>query len=542
MSSEVDRLLSEAVQSSHDSGADLCNQAYAAHLRDRNKPHLAFSAAIAHVLRSSGESNAFVCRDLLRNLKASARFGETPPRSRPENVDRWDFVRELSSQAGISLDLARLSFLQRKDRHRRHRAEVETAALAITDAEQGEDGSTSTSQQARSAAGWSYKQDEVERLLTRAGQYLREVQRDMEFLRDHADKLAAQVRRVALQKAEQNAAASTAPAAAAPADVAPEDMDEADHVEALLKMTENAIATAAAPEAVSVEVAKAPPPLQDVVPQEGAESATRTAVPELPPGIDQNGLVDDLIIPTFGQFLEKQLLPLYVRDIPFHTLQHLTDHYCGVTLDSDDEREALKAAGGSSTSQKVKSKGPGRRLVRSATADSVASEASQSPTASRPALRDRAREKEEPLGQLIQAAEKTTAMRAQMANSVVEKRKVGKPALPDVIAARPSRKPAASLRETSMAPPSARPEKRHSHVMSTPRVSKALLLSPTTTSAAKKRRLMISPVQWRSRTSAAEARLPVPSPVASATATANFDAFDDDTPWKAKKGSGLEFE
>jgi hypothetical protein len=52
-----------------------------------------------------------------------------------------------------------------------------------------------------------------------------------------------------------------------------------------------------------------------------------------------------LLFPTFGEFMDKQLVPLYIADIPFPNLTYLSERYCGVPLDSDDEEQAWKLIG-----------------------------------------------------------------------------------------------------------------------------------------------------------------------------------------------------
>jgi hypothetical protein len=54
---------------------------------------------------------------------------------------------------------------------------------------------------------------------------------------------------------------------------------------------------------------------------------------------------DPLRFPTFGEFMDKQLVPLYIADIPFPNLTYLSKNYCGVPLDSDDEEQAWKFIG-----------------------------------------------------------------------------------------------------------------------------------------------------------------------------------------------------
>jgi len=49
--------------------------------------------------------------------------------------------------------------------------------------------------------------------------------------------------------------------------------------------------------------------------------------------------------PRFGQFLDRHILPLYIADIPFVNLRILAEHYCGIPMDSDDESRVLESLG-----------------------------------------------------------------------------------------------------------------------------------------------------------------------------------------------------
>lgn len=64
-----------------------------------------------------------------------------------------------------------------------------------------------------------------------------------------------------------------------------------------------------------------------------------------PANVTDSLVSDALVWPTFGEFVDHQLVPLYIADIPFHYLQTLIEKYCGAPLDSDDEERAWKTIG-----------------------------------------------------------------------------------------------------------------------------------------------------------------------------------------------------
>lgn len=65
--------------------------------------------------------------------------------------------------------------------------------------------------------------------------------------------------------------------------------------------------------------------------------------------------------PSFGDFLVRQLMPLYVKDVPFANLRVLAERYCGLSLDSDDEDRVWRAAGRHEGRPKVRASRASRR-------------------------------------------------------------------------------------------------------------------------------------------------------------------------------------
>ncbi|CAE8738563.1 unnamed protein product [Polarella glacialis] len=326
-SCDVQRMILEAGSSlaaGGDEGAaylSLC-QAFAAHLRRQDRVHLGFSATMPPffaLLRSGANSGAALtsCAALFRRLKAAARFGDKPPTTRPDGMTRWDFVRELCAQAGLSLDLARLAYAQRRDQRRR-RTEVGTTA---------------------ESSELLIGSDELQSVLARAGRHLRAAQIDIERLRDEAEILGNQqevMHRVPLPMVSASAPSGRS---------LPEGGGGAQSVEAV---GDALFGSEALPLPIADDAA------EDLEEQPELPKATTLAAEDgLLIGINYEGVVDELLIPNFGQFLDKQLLPLYVGDIPFAVLRDLLEHYCGLPMDSGDEQQAWKVLGRSPPVQKA---------------------------------------------------------------------------------------------------------------------------------------------------------------------------------------------
>lgn len=348
------------------------------HLEDRDQPHLGFSAAVPLLYnifqeavksaRSSGgtapECNIEVrdafsqCASVIRHLMRSARFGKSPPRRKPDNIARADYVRELCAQLGLCLDLARLRFVHSKHLKAK-RASTKPGALVPfrSAAQQTATEGTLTEESV------CVDREEVKDCLSRAGKYLAAVQMDMDR---HHDTIVEQVRQAQAAKA----------AAELP------EMQESDAEETSTRMASRS----ASPQPLGDQDAGAEAAEGDVNSRFGialgwqqalaqaltdkqqkaakedqvlALLAAATATPEPTGAMETSGksnvaVQEDssppdslvpLLTPTFGEFLANQLLPLYVADIPFETLGHLSDKYCGIPLDSDDERKAFKLLG-----------------------------------------------------------------------------------------------------------------------------------------------------------------------------------------------------
>lgn len=662
---EAARAGMETVRGSRERAHEAFQQAFAAHLQIRKRVHLSFSAAlpcffaelmkspadihpgqlVAPGLRASeAKTSAFAClAELLRQLQGAARFGDKPP-IRPEGMEKWEFVRELSSQAGLSLDLVRVHQAYRRHRRRQKPSHMDSdqTTLAIKDG-------VETSVEGKKGRGLELpteatpetdsnpvSQAEAQSALTRAGAYLRALQMPLEQLRDSANTLAASSKQRQSSRrgnpkdvaADAAAGSQSAPLLASSGDLGPllpiadaevagddgekdsaaehhvapdrQNDEEEEKLGDPVAIVSSAIAQPKQPEEPPVllvqEGAKSAVTLAEehhvapdrqkeeekqgdsvsVVPsaishpqlpeesavlqvQEEARSAMTLAeqLPELPVGISQQGVVDELLIPSFGQFIDQQLLPLYFRDIPFRILKDTLEHYCGVPIDSDDEEKASKLLD-ISTKQKATPSRPSKlkRRASEASGDGISmpptpsSQASTSLKAPPPDVR----RQEEPLAPLIQAVGSKPAIRSQMSHSVIEKRRTGGQSMTTgVLGAVPP--PSLRVPEGKRAPAAKEPSlkrmlkaaskdsgKSSSHparsqkIVATPRVSKALLVSPATAAAsAKKRRLLISPVQWRATQSFDRPPDENPETSAKSASIADFSIFEEDTPWKKKK-------
>jgi len=202
--------------------------------------------------------------------------------------------------------------------------------------------------------------------------------------------------------------------------------------------------------------------------------------------------------PSFGNFLEQQLLPLYVADVPFEYLRRIGETYCGTPLDSDDEDRAWQASGSTSelreqqqqqqhqrrqaqSSQKkrgakkeqqqraVTDTGESSALVlRAETSDRALVDLGAAigmPTTDLATAVAGNKSSAVPLGMLLEAATKDTTaqqapLRAQMSHSIVEKRRRERRAPPDMAlgelrvrrsALNPSTNPASPLPDVSWA-------------------------------------------------------------------------------------------
>lgn len=624
---EAARTGMKAGHGSRERAYEAFQQAFAVHVGNRRRVHLGFSAAlplffadlggspceicpgqlVAPGLRASEtKTSAFACMaEFLRQLQGAARFGDKPP-VRQEGMEKWEFVRELCAQAGVSLDLVRVHQAYRHHRRRQRTglADSEHTTPAIKGAAEasgeGKKGrALELLTQARPESDSNpVSQAEVKSALSRAGVYLRALQVPLEQLRDSANSLA-----VSFKRAQSRASLTNGPGIAAGsqleaspfasgADLGPllpiadvevlSDADEkedaktsvssaTDHLQqpevAVVEvLDESRPAVVQQPEVAVVEVqdevrpAVVQQPEVDVVEvQEEARPAVAVAedLPELPAGISPQGVVDELLIPSFGQFIDQQLLPLYVRDIPFRLLKDTLEHYCGVPVDSDDEDKALKVLDFSTKKKAAPSRsGKLKRRSSEVSADhfSMPGTPSSQGFTSR-VLPPDARPKEEPLAQLIQAVGSKPAVRSQMATSVIEKRRTGGPTQPDVAVPLPpprvpdapripsAKRPSSKRIEAAKVPPRSSSTSSSHPTRATPRVSKALLVSPATIqdSSKKKRRLMVSPVQWRAAPSFDRPPDANSESETRRASIADFSAFDEDTPWKKKRESSEIF-
>eukprot|EP00930_Biecheleria_cincta_P004983 TRINITY_DN105911_c0_g1_i1.p1 TRINITY_DN105911_c0_g1~~TRINITY_DN105911_c0_g1_i1.p1 ORF type:complete len:766 (-),score=142.05 TRINITY_DN105911_c0_g1_i1:143-2440(-) len=584
---EAARAGMKAEHGSREKSYEAFQQAFAVHVGNQERVYLGFSAAlpfffaelggspseicpgqlVAPGLRASEtKTSAFACTaELLRRLQGAARFGDKPP-VRPEAMEKLEFVRELCAQVGLSLDLVRVHQAYRRHRRRQRsgQPDSEHTIPSIKDAveasgEGKKERALELLSQARPESDSNpISQAEVQSALSRAGVYLRALQVPLEQLREFANSLAVSAKQAqsshrAVQKNEPGMAAGSqleVSSLASDADLAP-----------LLPIADvEVLGNAGEQEGAQAGVCSATDHLQRpeestaLQIQEEARPVAPVAedLPKLPAGISPQGVVDELLIPSFGQFIDQQLLPLYARDIPFRLLRDTLEHYCGVPVDSDDEDKALKVFD-FSTKQKAAPSRSGKLKRRSSEVSGDCVSMPQTPSSQgfsglRVPPAD-ARRREEPLVQLIQAVGSKQAVRTQMATSVIEKRRTGGPALPDVAAPAPplvpripsAKRPSSKRIEAAQVPfrssgtSSSHPSRAQKPV-ATPRVSKALLVSPATEEAsAKKRRLLVSPVQWRATPSFDRPPDENAETVTQSASVADFSVFEEDTPWKKKR-------
>lgn len=447
------------------------------------------------------------CVSIIRHLIQTCPFGEKPPKRRPETMARDTFVRELCAQVGLSLDLARLAFAHRQELgswNSSSQLEEEPAPeatslehLPLQDSppEAGEDMQKAKAKakanaktkakgkrkaaeaglevlesqpSKRSAAhgastssartGVCVEKPEVKAALARAGRYMAAVQMDMERLHDeHVSRQRKSGSELGGSEqgdeetegardavADQAAAAPLAitngmdTSAAALNEDEEKDEEVLQETPGVRKKTEVRSLVAAASSDPVVDESSAPSSATQAMP---LDTATVLSDPD-----------DALAMPPFGKFLGDQLLPLYVGDVPFETLKHLADQYCGFPLDSDDEERAWKVLGRKVPNRKTrKSRAenkkrksdtpPSREIsagdtsrVETTPAPGVSPESSESLDLSQSSeprsrtLMRRASSGEVPIAELRQAIEKKPSMdppkmRAQMLTSVVEKRR-----------------------------------------------------------------------------------------------------------------------
>jgi len=393
-------------------------KAFSLHLSSLDRPHLGFSAAIIPFLASLHEAAlsqrqldrhaafSYACADcanLLRKLVAKAMYGNQPPKKRPQGVDRTKYVRELSAQIGLSLDLVRLAYVQRAVMKIDRKGAQRQDAAALAPLAKGPEVRASSSgsstilpltlehleshtqlqedrarqageadhvvvalkQQSAMTQEPSWKQqlavdrDEREFHLKRVGLYLKALQVDMD--RENVDALyraQGEADAVAAAAAAASAAAAAAKKRTADSEAVPGDASE-EHAAAC---SSDAIVIATG-EAVPKPEGKTSARKRTALQAAKLSSAARADSLEFdfphvnmpleafPPATvflraDMKlSEADYNLKPTFGQFLDRHVMPLYIADIPFASLRVLPEHYCGIPIDSDDESRIWDGVG-----------------------------------------------------------------------------------------------------------------------------------------------------------------------------------------------------
>jgi len=463
------------------SGMSSFKRAFSLHLENFERPHLGFSALFPPffaTLRDHGPEDAGCvfecCAELLRGLLQDARFGSRPPSRRPADTPRLRYVRELCAQIGVTLDLVRLGFVERQLCPRQKDDQVpQKRKLFALEADKAvqDDVPAQSAMLPHASEGDSMRRavsrKELSALLTRAGRYLQAVQMDMELLHDEAEEQARQAREASAFQA--NAGADSAEEAALA-------------TLALSGLDEDNCSGQSAPAAVAML------PLQDSEgPSSMSSPSTQTAAEAVPATLSLSLAAGDKQVqestaragapeqsPSFGSFLDQQLLPLYVADVPFEYLRRIGESYCGAPLDSDDEDRAWQASGSTSELREQqqqqhhqrRQKKPSQRKndaeERVTKPKAVAERGESTALVLQTAISDEAlvglgtstgmlttdlatavagnkdtKDSAMPLGRLFEAATKDTnanlaPLRAQMSHSIVEKRRRERQAPPDM--------------------------------------------------------------------------------------------------------------
>jgi len=339
----VKKLLSTALQHMEDGTGETAattafNQAFNLHLQNTDCPYLGFSASVHQLLvqnggalqtpvqgtssvlaadtgASSSEKRLALSATLIRQLIDKSAFGPQPPDRRPAGMNRVEYVRELCAQAGLSLDLIRLAMMHKQERLASKTARSQAGDSPASQHKLRSGGkessnprtpSRSRSRGCRGKAPVSAR--EAQLALKRAEKYLVEVQMDLERIHDEAEERAEEARRSRTEEPGNSVV---------DAECEPQGLETSSLGATNLESNIQA-------EQASEEVEKSGP--------ENPESA-KLCAPEL------------LVTPTWGQFINQQLLPLYIVDLPFSWLKHLLDKTCGVPMDSDDEEQAWRTLG-----------------------------------------------------------------------------------------------------------------------------------------------------------------------------------------------------
>jgi hypothetical protein len=445
--------------------------AFRKHLDEMEQFHLGFSAAIpaffsalrkaekvANLSAGSEAPGIAFCRcaTLVRSAMSSSRFGKSPPRKKPADVTRSQYIRELSAHAGLCLDLARLAFVHKKHLKGKRRSAAsgrndETAQplmpfhstpphlrakAEIGDIDEEQDlKSPGDVLQAESVC---VGHDELRDCLAQAGKYLQAVQMDMDR---HHDEAAAQVRRAKearkqvtdftdfseIQEALEEQISGGDTSAKLETSVDPEGIESQRSLKRSLSSEE---LSREEEEKVLALIASAsgssdsrPEDSAAEASQESSFGASTQRVAGLGANADPDA-VDPLLTPTFGEFLMRQLLPLYIADVPFLTLRHLAESFCGIPLDEDDERKAWKVLGLQMPQRAPTKKRPSSRQPSPGGA-SVASSSSTVPTSQSQTQSSSPLPTGPTLAALCEVMEKPAkaTMRQQMHTSIVEKRR-----------------------------------------------------------------------------------------------------------------------
>lgn len=317
-------------------------------------------------------------------------------------------MRELCTQAGLSLDLVRIGYACKK------RMSNMTLSASSTP-EVREPGNSSSSEGGKQLEA-CVTREEIQSHLVRAGRYLAAVQMDMDRFRDEFEDRARALRssqvEVSNLKANEQSPAlqDDVPASATDGgvDYMPlQDSPTPNSVEVNDSSREKSVGIAAESQLALVNSFESP--LAD---RKSLVVASSIATPDMEEQ-DTNSVRNPLLVPSLGEFLDQQVLPLYVADVPFHKLKALTETCCGISLDSDDEREARDAVGlPMPTTTKTRPK-KRRRISR----ENSSIDQTPGDSAGQTNFKE--------LCALSKATSNVPVMRAQMTTSIVEKHRKG---------------------------------------------------------------------------------------------------------------------
>ena len=352
-SAMLQRLL-EAAGSFRESGRiqkhtwEAFKDAFTLHMQQCDQMHLAFSAALPLFFEAlrSGEGGggdaqcgrgqlAFhrdhidicipACIRLLERLQSLSRFGDRPPACPPEDIPKWKYVRELCSQAALSLDVARLVYLEqrRKKRDPRDAHNVDLGAIQ-------ERMSQTEDRQVVHKPDSTAKEAVTSQLV-------------LDSDSSHAVEGAPAKVRQSLQVVETEECSSSSTS-----------LQRAD-IQEYKRIRHFALVRAGR----FLKAVQAP---MDQL-REESESLSIMS------GVDPGSAIRELLYPCFGSFVEQQLLPLYVRDIELVTMDEargtnsclqkgfvspapclhkawqVLQYYCAVPVDIEDERRARQILG-----------------------------------------------------------------------------------------------------------------------------------------------------------------------------------------------------